>query len=338
MKLAAGVAVTNLVQLAYESDKAVLLEGPHGCGKSSLFEEAASLLGIEIIVRDLSLMEPPDLVGIPEVANDVTRYAPPSFLPREGRGIIVFEELNRCPRYMRSSCLELLTLRRLNDYVLPSGWVPMAAINPAADGYLDAEELDVALVSRFLHVQVEPDTEQWAGWARANGVHGDIVSFVEQSPGVFESGASNPRSWTYASDVLHAWETNGFKDDHELLAAALAGTLGDNWALAFLRFFQNAAKPLTASEIVNEYPSHRAMLNRWVSETQLDLVAATLNSTKKYLQRQRNYEKVVGNAREKANVEQFLGDLPAELKRQVDKWLEDRGFTNLSVPHRVVTV
>jgi MoxR-like ATPase len=41
----------------------VLLEGPTGIGKSELVRQTADELGIGFAVLDLSLLEPPDLVG-----------------------------------------------------------------------------------------------------------------------------------------------------------------------------------------------------------------------------------------------------------------------------------
>jgi hypothetical protein len=290
-------------------------------------------LGIAVIVRDLSLMEPPDLVGMPRVAGDVTTFAPPSFLPRSGRGILVFEELNRCPRYMRASCLELLTARRLNDYVLPEGWVPMAAINPAGDGHIDADELDIALLSRFIRAEVTASVDEWCLWARNNRVHEQVVQFVEQGSGALGAEGPSPRSWAYASDVLTAWE-NEADGNMDVLAAALSGLLDDNWALAFLQFYNSGSKPLTGKLIIRHYPAFRAALKRWVADAKLDVVAASLESLKRHLQPQRRYEALVEQSQKKANVEAFFGDLPPDLKRQLKEWLAERGYTELSVPRR----
>jgi hypothetical protein len=333
MKLAAGRPIVEVIELAYRSNKSVMLEGRHGVGKSCLFHTAAQELGVDVIVRDLSLMEPPDLVGIPQIDGDATIFAAPSFLPRGGSGILVFEELNRCPRYMRSSCLELLTSRRLNDYTLPPGWVPMAAINPACDEYIDAEELDAALMSRFVRIEVVASVDEWCRWARQNHVHEQIVQFVEQSPGAFDTKGPSPRSWTYASDLLIAWESNSDRDE-EVLAAALAGVLLDEWALAFLQFFQHGFKPLTAKLIIHDYPALRSTARQWVTVGKLDLIAASLESLKRHLQRQQDYDTVVADTNQKANVETFLGDLPPDLKRQAKDWLEDRDFNNLRVPRK----
>ena len=47
-------------------------------------------------------MEPPDLIGMPKLSNGRTRYLPPAFLPASGAGLLVLEEINRAPDYMRA--------------------------------------------------------------------------------------------------------------------------------------------------------------------------------------------------------------------------------------------
>jgi MoxR-like ATPase len=331
MSLPAGDRVVDLIELAYRADIPVLLEGRHGVGKSALLVRAAQRLGIEPIVRDLSLMEPPDLVGIPSVGPEGrTRYAPPAFLPSGGRGLLAFEELNRSSRYMQASCLQLLTARRLNDYLLPAGWLPVASINEAQDGY-QVEELDEALLSRFLRIKVVPDRQGWVSWGKAEGrMHTKILEFAEYSPGIFDEPVSNPRSWEYASRFLRLWEESPGRD-RDLLAAALSRLVGEHWALAFLQFYEAGRRPLTATEVVDRYPAHRAVLRGWVGAAQLDLVAASLAALQRHLQPQRVYENVVGNPATKRNVERFFADLPAELRRQVRAWLKDRGFGGFAV-------
>ena len=123
MKVKAGKQVIEAVRLAYAADRPVLLEGKHGVGKSCLIEQAAAAIEADFVVRDLSLMEPPDLIGLPHQKDGVTRYSPPAFLPTTGKGLLCFEELNRSERFMMGPCLQLLTARTLNDYSLPEGWL-----------------------------------------------------------------------------------------------------------------------------------------------------------------------------------------------------------------------
>lgn len=327
MPVAAGTPLVELIADAYKANLPVLLIGMHGIGKSELMAQVAASLGIGLEIRDLSVMEPPDLVGIPQVGADGrTHYAAPSFLPTDGRGLLVFEELNRCPRYMQGPCLQLLTARRLNDYCLPEGWVPCAAINDG-DGYM-VEELDPALRSRFLQIRVVPDVREWVRWARGQQrVHPKVIEFVEHSPGIFTDPHANPRAWVYASQFLSTWEKG--QRNEEVITVALAGLLGDKWALAFLKVYKNECHPLQARDVIEAYPAYRAAVRAWVSQGQLDIVAASLELLKRHLQPQPVYDTIVRDSAQKANLLTFLADLPGDLRRQVREWLRERGFTAL---------
>ncbi|MHC4420260.1 MAG: AAA family ATPase, partial [Planctomycetota bacterium] len=90
-----GDKLIQLIADAYELRIPVLLIGNHGIGKSEVLAQAAAALGISYHVLDLSIMQPPDLVGIPTVEAGVTHFARPAFLPMGGAGLMAFEELNR---------------------------------------------------------------------------------------------------------------------------------------------------------------------------------------------------------------------------------------------------
>jgi MoxR-like ATPase len=118
-----GPRLEKVLTVAYRARRAVLLEGPTGVGKSEIIRRVAEQLGIGTTVLDLSLLEPPDLVGLPVVKDGRTEYALPHVLPRDGSGILLLEELNRAERYIQQPALQLLSARRLHEYELPEGWV-----------------------------------------------------------------------------------------------------------------------------------------------------------------------------------------------------------------------
>ena len=327
-----GCPLLRLVSLAYRANQPVMLVGSHGLGKSEVLVKAASELGIECRVLDLSLCEAVDLVGLPRLDGDTTKFLPPAMLPNRGAGLLVLEELNRAPRHVRAPCLQLLTARRLNDYVLPARWLPVAAMNAdvAEDEGDDAEELsavyqvdelDPALASRFLRVQVKADVDEWLAWARANRLHEAVVDAVEAGrEEALTRSSGNPRAWAYASRLFEAFDPSN--DSEDTLLAALVGVLGDRWGTIALRTFTTAQKPLAASEVVNKMPHWRPLVEAWRRTQRIDLLTATWAALQRYLSANRAARAVAMDADRHRNVKVFIDLLPADVRREARSWLD----------------
>jgi len=225
-----GPRLERVLGLAYRARRAVLLEGPTGIGKSEIVQKVASSLGIGMVVLDLSLLEPPDLVGLPVVKDGRTRYALPAVLPNEGAGILLLEELNRAERYIQQPALQLLSARKLHEYELPPGWTCIATINPQSAEY-QVTALDKALRARFLQVQVRADRASWLAWAQTADLHPGVLALAQQHERILDDVP--PRTWAYASDVLKA-AGGGDLADGALLRDALGGYLPPAWVEALL--------------------------------------------------------------------------------------------------------
>jgi hypothetical protein len=225
-----GPRLARVLEVAYRARRAVLLEGPTGIGKSEIVRRVADGLGIATVVLDLSLLEPPDLVGLPVIREGRTTYAPPAILPEGGAGILMLEELNRAERYIQQPALQLLTARRLHEYELPPGWVCFAAVNPETSDY-QVTPLDRALRARFLSLSVRADRGAWLAWAQTSGVHPAIVALAQQHERILDEVP--PRTWTYASIVLASLRPDDIADA-VLLRDALGGYLPPAWVEALV--------------------------------------------------------------------------------------------------------
>ena len=230
LDLPIGPRLVRVLDLAYRAGRPVLLEGATGIGKSEIVRATAKKLGIELVVLDLSLLEPPDLVGLPVIEHGRTRYALPGILPTEGRGILLLEELNRAERYIQQPALQLLSARTLHDYVLPEGWVPFAAINPASGDY-QVTTLDPALRARFLELRVRADRPSFLAWAIAERLHPAVVALAQTHDRVLDDVC--PRTWAYVSEVLAA-TTPDERNDAVLMRDVLAGYLPSAWVETLL--------------------------------------------------------------------------------------------------------
>lgn len=318
-----GRPLRQVLDLCYTARRPPLLVGGTGVGKSTILEGFARSRGIDFISRDLSIMEPPDLVGLPKLEGDRTRFLPPDFLPARGKGLIIFEELNRAPAYMRAPCLQLLTDRSLNDYRLPDGWLPGAAINPADEGY-EVADLDMAMLCRFVIIHAEADRAEWLLWAREEKVHPLVIAYVESDASVFDAAISNPRSWEYVSDLLKA--AHDLKTSQRLLQAALAGCVGHERAMAFCRFLEDPVKPLNAQEVLLAYRTHRSALMSWIKGGKLDLVEGTLLNLQKMLQSNTDFDGVHDDENAWRNLGRFLADLPGDLRSQAETFFDEHGY------------
>jgi hypothetical protein len=246
-----GPRLEAVLELAYRARRAVLLEGPTGIGKSEIVRAVAARLGIATIVLDLSLLEPPDLVGMPVISEGRTRYALPQALPTEGAGILMLEELNRAERYIQQPALQLLTARTLHEYALPAGWVCFAAINPETADY-QVTSLDKALRARFLELSVCASRASWLAWAQLHGVHPGVVALAQAHERIFEE--IPPRTWTYVSQLLCTL-TPVELEDLVLLRDALNGYLPPAWVEALLlsRSGWSARLPFEVRALLAEY-------------------------------------------------------------------------------------
>lgn len=321
----AGRPLIELVKLCRAADTPLLLVvGGHGVGKSELLGQSAGELGIKYLVRDLSIMEATDLTGLPRAKGAATTYLPPEFLPRSDQGLLVFEELNRAERHVRAPCLELLTARRLNDYVLPPGWLPLAAVNPADGGDYHVDDLDPALASRFVQVRVVPDRTEWLAWARRAGVHAAVLAYVEADASVFDRPESNPRAWKRVSDLLRAAAAVG--SDPAIVRAAVFGQVGDARGKAFLASLKKVDRPLAAADVLHPYPKHRDQVRRWAADGRLDLLEATAQKVCLHVQPEADYLAVRQAAAQWRNVGRFLDDLPGDLQDGARAVFTDRGY------------
>lgn len=318
-----GERLMVFMEVAYAARQSVMLYGQHGIGKSEFLKNAARSMGIKAIVINLSIMEPTDFVGIPYQANGRTVYAPPSFLPDSGKGLLILEELNRAQRYMQNSCLQLLTERKLNEYCLPTGWVPCATANPSELSYF-VDKMDDAMTSRWVNVFVRPSETQWLIWGSRHQLHPAVLDYVKNAC-PFSDPSANPRAWNYAAELLEKWESSPHRNQ-EVLRALLSGVLTTKWADTFLNHYQSRGKSLTPEQIIQNYPENRATVKEWVAQSRLDQIQSTLWRLQRFLQETDAPDTLTGS--ENRNIEAFLQEIPSDVLQHSCSCLKLLGLQN----------
>jgi hypothetical protein len=186
-----------------------MIWGPPGIGKSSIVAQLAKVNQLEFIDVRLSQLAPTDLRGLPVALEGISKWYPPEFLPRSGKGILFLDEINMAPPTMQGMAQQLILDRRVGSYVVPDGWFIWAAGNRKEDR-ASVFDMPAPLANRFLHLQVEPDFESFKAYALEAKVHEQIIAFLSFRSTLLhkidpqQPAWCSPRSWVIASELHKA--------------------------------------------------------------------------------------------------------------------------------------
>lgn len=191
-----------------------MIWGPPGVGKSSIVEAAAAKVGIDFIDLRLSQLAPTDLRGLPvpvhpedENKQGTSKWYPPEFLPREGKGILFLDELNMAPPVMQGVAQQLILDRKIGNYKVPDGWIILSAGNRKEDR-ASVFEMPSPLANRFIHLDVEANYDSFKKYAIDKNLAEEITSFLAFRPKLLHSmkvdqkAWPSPRSWEMANKLF----------------------------------------------------------------------------------------------------------------------------------------
>jgi len=259
--------ITESINALIDSKIPSFLWGPPGIGKSSIIKQIAKEKELAFIDLRLSLMDPTDLKGIPfyDKHEHHSVWAPPSFLPKDGEGILFLDELNSAPPAVQASAYQLILDRQVGEYKLPNGWAIVAAGNRESDRGV-VYKMPSPLANRFVHLDMEVDVNDWKDWAYKAGVDERIIAYIGYKnedlfsfePSLNEKSFATPRSWEFVNGILKS----GMNED--LLLDVIGGAIGKDRAVSFLSFSKVAYKLPDIESIlengVAEYPSEPDVL------------------------------------------------------------------------------
>lgn len=186
-----------------------MIWGPAGIGKSSIIGQIAQEYDIDFVDVRLSQLAPTDLRGLPVAEDGISKWYPPEFLPRGGKGILFLDELNMAPPAMQGVAQQLILDRKVGSYVVPSGWFVWAAGNRKEDRAA-VFDMPAPLANRFLHLEAQADFDSFKVYALETGVHEQIIAFLSFRPTLLhkidpqQPAWPSPRSWEMASALHHA--------------------------------------------------------------------------------------------------------------------------------------
>jgi hypothetical protein len=320
----------------------VLLRGNHGIGKSQVVRQVArdiamehGIKSFEVIDRRLSQMTEGDMIGLPSTDGEVTRFNPPEWFKRAcDKPVCLFlDELNRATPEVMQAAFQIVLDRELNGWKLHPQTRVFAAINTG--GTYTVNEMDPALLDRFWAIDLTPDTQDWLTWAKESGaVHENITQFIAANdkwldpPKNVEASQVSPsrRSWERLSLAL---TTNGVADtpDDALFYPLCLGFVGTEATIAFHGFVKTLDAQVTGEEIIQGYSKVKGKIAKLGQEklnVAIEKVADYVTKNLKTL-----------DDNQGANLRDFMGDLPAELRVSAWSKLTAGGVNNLELAKSV---
>jgi hypothetical protein len=289
-----------LCKLATDFDMAITpyIWGHRGIGKSASIKQLCQEQGWGFIDFRASQCEAADLRGLPseDVARNRTIYRPPADMPsgdlsteeinellkgiedpevrymkymelqpRFKHGILFLDELNRAQDDVQQAAFQLILDRRIGQYVMPLGWIVVAAGN-FMDGpsYQTNSFMDAAFLSRFCHIIMSSDPDSAGAWtdylakkySDGGTALSDVVEVVHQNLKLLDGDVSgnlgfsvtpNRRGWEMVVRVLRAAEGDT-EFNPQIISTVVAGIVGQNAASVM----ETARLPVKPKDLIKD--------------------------------------------------------------------------------------
>lgn len=266
------------IKVAYEKRaldlRPICLVGHQGIGKTAVVKSIAEELGVECRIVDFHALEPGDLVGLMKIEGEQTVNKVPSWFPKEGKGILFIDEINRIQREILACFYNLIIQRKMCGHELGKDWVIVAACNPSdADGEeYDVMEMDSALVGRFRTFGVASDVTGWLEYIKDKYKRDSMVyQYCLSDPSVvsFDGKRGTPRDFENLQKTLMAEDMDRL--DQATLQGIVSAEIGPYLAQSFMTFLKVHAICSPYDVLNNDWRIVEGKLNRVKAQNQFDI-------------------------------------------------------------------
>lgn len=244
MNLPISVTQSDLLEILLNvaTIRPVFIWGAPGIGKSALVEKFADEVGLPCVSLLGSQLAPEDIIGIPQIQDDVSTFLPPKMIARKEPYVLFLDELNACSQEVQKAFYSLIHERRIGEYHLPEGSIVIGAGNRAQDSAI-VKNMSSALINRMFHVQLKADPKQWLQWAYETDIHPWVIDYITQRPDHLfsdppktEEPYSTPRSWHMLSDALKEYGAGNTDISDAMLRMITFGCISASHAGMFVAY------------------------------------------------------------------------------------------------------
>lgn len=290
--------VSSFIKIAsgLPSDISILVKGDTGIGKSQIVRQIASMIktnhsylnydgeGIPVLDWRLSIFSEGDIIGLPELVDGVTRFAPNDRFISACREphLLFLDEGNRASTEVLQCAFQIVLDRELNGHKLHPETRIIMAINEGAD--FTVNEMDPALLRRFWVTELTPTSNDWLVWAAKNNIDRMIQSFIKKYPShLMHEGLRSPgnvypypASWERLDHSLKHMNlsptTFAGKNFPEEVFSICAGFIGSSTTAAFLDYVKNYIFKLNAEDVLIKYDEFEEDIKALTNDKKNDIL------------------------------------------------------------------
>jgi hypothetical protein len=229
----------------------LMVWGPGGMGKTSGAKQVSDEDQCGFVPLQGSLLNPVDLLGLPDRENGRTVWSRPEILPTDGSGIILVDEISDSTMTMMKAYYQLILSNTVQSHIIPDDWYIMGAGNRAIDSHA-TNTMPAPLITRLTHIGVGCDAPDFTDDTPKTAVI-DVDDFMDyaihkfnplvtaflkfQSKYIYRHQAV-PRTWENASKLLDS-HTDHFE---YVFSELMRGTVGAGVGTEFNGFIKMASK------------------------------------------------------------------------------------------------
>lgn len=219
----------------------ILLIGPPGIGKTQIMQQIASECKIGLVSYTITHYTRQSAVGLPFIKEmsyegdhySVTEYTMSEiissiyhYMEETGRkeGILFIDEINCVSETLAPTMLQFLQCKTFGNQPVPKGWIIAAAGNPP-EYNKSVREFDFVTLDRVRKMDLEADFNVFKEYARNQGIHPFILSYLELRPQNFYKTENDvdglqfvtARGWEDLSYLIYTYESLGINIDEDVI-------------------------------------------------------------------------------------------------------------------------
>jgi len=285
----------NVLRFNIRAGGNILVLGMAGTGKTEMAQSAALDEGFEYVYLNLSVLEAPDLVGLPIITPEKTvDYATPKFLPKalldnagvqqtsQKKLVFIVDEIDKTKPELQNPLLELFQFHSINGTKLNIQAI-IATGNLPEEGAF-SQPISHALTNRCKVYRVTHSFESWREWAQNEGLNALVVGFLSKNQDYLAKNAPegdptaycrpSPRSWAMAARELDLTSTKDTVDFQTLLVAGRVGMVAAVKFRVWLDHYRHVEPIIDALVDKGTHPS----INDMTIDRQLVCAIAAVNA------------------------------------------------------------